>query len=235
MKRKFVQLSQRYASALRKHLKQGPQASLAPARGLGRQAVSLGLETLDVARIHQEALAALEASSSRDGVIKRAQGFFSEAITPIEKTHPAALRTNVRLNQLHKTLDRRSADLAIVNRSLKHGIARRLTVEKALKASGGHSKKLLKESHRLQKQLRHLAHQILSAQEDKRKKISHELQDEIVQTLLGINVSLFSLKQEATSNAEGLQKEIASTRRLVDKSMKSIRCIAREFGKHHEK
>jgi signal transduction histidine kinase len=235
MKRKVTALSLRYASALRKHLKQGPKASLRPARGLGRRAVHLGLETLDVARIHAEALASLEASSRWDGVIKQAESFFSEAVTPIEKTHRAALKTNVRLGHLNKTLDRRSADLAIANRSLKQGIARRRSVEKALKTSGGHSKKLLEESHRLQKQLRHLTHQILSAQEDKRKKIGRELQDEIVQTLLGINVRLLTLRREATSNAEGLQKEVASTRRLVDKSMKSIRRFAREFGKHHEK
>ena len=94
MKRKLSRLSRRYASALRKHLTQGPQASLQPARGLGRQAVSLGLETLDVARIHEGALATLEASSSRDGLIKRAEIFFTEAITPIEKTHRAALKAN---------------------------------------------------------------------------------------------------------------------------------------------
>jgi signal transduction histidine kinase len=235
MKRKVIALSHCYASALRRHLKQGPRASLHPARGLGRQAVSLGLETLDVARIHAGALASLEASARRDGVIKQAEIFFSEAITPIEKTHRAALKANVRLNELNKTLDRRSADLALAHRSLKQGIARRRSVEKALKTSGGHSKKLLEDSHQLQKQLRHLTHQILSAQEDKRKKISHELQDEIVQTLLGINVRLLSLRRKAVSSAEGLQKEIASTRRLVDKSMKSIRCFAREFGKHHEK
>jgi signal transduction histidine kinase len=52
--------------------------------------------------------------------------------------------------------------------------------------------------------------------------------------LLGINVRLLSLKQDATVNAEELQKEIASTRRLVDKSMKSIKRFVREFGKHHE-
>ena len=61
--------------------------------------MALGLETLDVARIHEGALAALEASRSRDGVIKRAEIFFAEAITPIEETHRAALKTNVRLNQ----------------------------------------------------------------------------------------------------------------------------------------
>jgi len=144
-------LSKRYRAALRKHLKQGPQASLQPARELGHQAVVVGLETLDVAKIHEGALAELELSSSRDGIIERAESFFAEAITPIEKTHHAALKTNVRLKQLNKTLGRRTVDLAASNRSLKQGIARRKTVEKALKKSGEHTKQLLEESRRLQK------------------------------------------------------------------------------------
>jgi signal transduction histidine kinase len=223
---------------LRQHLlQQGPagtQASLESARRLGREAVSLGLETLDVARIHQEALAALEAFSSRDGIIGKAEVFFTEAITPIEKTHHAALKTNVRLSQLNKALGRRTGDLAVSNRSLKQGIVRRKTVEKALKKSGENSKRLLEESRRLQKHLQQLTHRIMAAQEDKRKKISHDLQDEIAQTLLGINVRLLTLKKEAGVNTKDLEKEIASTQRVVDKSVKSIKRYAREFGVSYE-
>src|SRR5882762_7856982 len=119
MKRKLIRLSRRYASALRTHLKQGPRASLQPARGLGRQAVSLGLETLDVARIHEEVLATLEASGSRERMIKRAEIFFTEAVAVIEKTHRAALEAKAHLKQLNKTLGRRTVDLAASNRSLK--------------------------------------------------------------------------------------------------------------------
>jgi signal transduction histidine kinase len=234
MKRKLIRLSQRYQALLQKHLKQGPRASLRPARGLGRQAVAIGLETLDLARIHAETLAAIEASSSRNGIIERAELFFTEAIAPIEETHRAALKANVRLSQLKQRLGRRTMDLAASNRFLKQGIAQRKTVEETLKKSGEHAQKLLKESLALQNYLQHLTHQILSAQEDKRKEISHELQDEIAQTLLGINVRLLTLKKEAAVNANGLQKEIASTQRLVDMSVKSIDRFAREFGKHHE-
>jgi signal transduction histidine kinase len=201
---------------------------------LGRLAVAVGLETLDLARIHAEALATMEASSSRDGIIERAEIFFTEAITPIEETHRAALKANVRLSQLKQRLGRRTMDLAASNRSLKQGIAQRKSVEESLKKTGAHSKKLLKESLALQKHLQHLTHQILSAQEDKRNEISHELQDEIAQTLLGINVRLLTLKKESAVNANGLQKEIASTQRLVDMSVKSLDRFAREFGKHHE-
>jgi signal transduction histidine kinase len=234
MKRKLTRLSRAYATALHKHLKQGPRASLLPAQRLGREAAATGLETLDVAKIHDQALSSLEASSSKDGIIKRAELFFAEAITPIEKTHRAALKTNAHLRQLHKMLGQRTVDLAVSNRFLKQGVVQRKGVEQALKKSTGHYSRLVKESRRLQKHLRHLTQQILSAHEAERTKISRELQDEIAQTLLGINVRLLALKQEATVNTEDLKKEIASTQRLVEESAKTMSRFAREFGKRHD-
>jgi two-component system, NarL family, sensor histidine kinase DegS len=222
MKRKLIRLSRGYAAALRKHLKQGPRASLQPARGLGQRAAALGLETLDVARIHEAAVGSLEASRSRDGIIKRAEMFFTEAITPIEKTHRAALKANARLNQLNKTIRRRTVDLAASDRHLKQGVVQRKAMEQSLKKSAGHYGRLVKESRRLQKHLRQLTHQILSAQEEERKKISRDLHDEIAQTLLGINVRLLTLKNGATANTGSLQKEIASTQWLVKESVKTM-------------
>jgi signal transduction histidine kinase len=203
---------------------------LQPAHDLGCQAAALALETLDVARMHERALATLGASSGRDDLLKRAGLFFAEAVTPIEQTHRAALEANARLTRLGKTLGRRTADLAASHRSLLQGIVRRKTVEQALKQSAEHSRKLLNESRRLQQHLQRLTHQILSAHEDKRKEISRDLHDEIAQTLLGINVRLLTLQREAAVNAHGLKKDIVSTQRLVDKSVKSIKRFAREFG-----
>jgi signal transduction histidine kinase len=234
MKRDLTALSQRYVRALRKHLQHGPRASLQPARYLGRQAVAMGLETLAVAKIHEGALATLEASSSRDGIIERAEIFFTETITPIEKTHRAAHKANAILRQATRRLDQRTVGLAAANRSLKQSVVRRKTTEAALRKRKGKSKKLLEESHRLQKHLRSLTRQILVAQEAKRKKMSQDLQDEIAQTLLGINVRLLTLKKEGLVNASGFKKEIASTQRLVDKAGGSIRRFAREIVKRHE-
>jgi signal transduction histidine kinase len=234
MKAKLTGLSRGYLEALRKYLKQGPRASLLPALRLGRQAAALDLETLDVAKIHVGALATLEASSSRDGIIKRAEIFFAEAITPIEKTHRAALKANVQLSRLTKTLGRRTVDLAASSQSLKQGIVQRKTAEQALKKSAGHYARLLNESRRLQKHLQHLTHQLLSAQENRRAKISRKLHDEIAQTLLGIDVRLLTLKKGAKVNTKGLKKEIASTQRLVGESVRITSRFAREFGIHHE-
>ena len=76
---------------------------------------------------------------------------------------------------------------------------------------------------------------MLAAQEDERAKLSHELQDEIAQTLLGINVRLLTLKQQARNNSKGLKNEIASTQRLVVRSAKAVRRVARELGLHQPK
>ena len=234
MKQKLTRLSRRYAWALKKYLRQGARAPVHPARGLGLRAVKLGLETLDVAKIHEATLASLEAASSRDGIIERAEIFFTEAVSPIEKTHHAAVKASADLSKVNKALDRRASDLAASNRSLKQSIMGRKTAEEALKKRRGRSKKLWEESRRLQKHLQQLTHQILAAHENKRKQISHELQDEIAQTLLGINVRMLTLKREAAAGTERFKKDIASTQRLVDNSITSIKRFAREFGNHHE-
>jgi two-component system sensor histidine kinase DegS len=230
MKQKLTGLSQRYVTALRKHLEQGPRASLQPALGLGRRAVVLGLETLELARIHERAIVTLEAASGKDGIQKRAEIFFTEATIPIVETHRVARQSKIQLNRLNEKLGRRTVELAATNRLLQRGIVRRKSVETALKISGIHYTKLLKDSLQLQAGLRQLTHQVLAAQEDERRKISRELQDEIAQTLLGINVRLLTLKQEARTNTKGLKNEIASTQRLVLKSAKSVRRVANKLG-----
>jgi signal transduction histidine kinase len=234
MKRKLSVLSRRYLGALRKHLNQGPRASLCSARALGRQAVAIGLETLDLARIHEHALGTVEASSRREGLIKRAELFFKDAISPIEETHRASVAANARLQQLNQKLDRRTLSLAASQRSLQKGIARRKSVEAALQKSGGHYRELLEGSLALQRHLQHLTHRILSAQEHKRTQMSHELQDEIAQTLLGINVRLLTVQQAVDLKDQGLEQKIGSTQRLVRASLKGIYQFAREIEKPHE-
>jgi signal transduction histidine kinase len=232
MTRKLSGLSRRYRAALRQHLKQRSPASSARARQLGRQAMDTGLETLDLARIHEQALRTLassDSSISRDGLIKRAGKFFSEVITPIEKTHRTAREANVRLNHMIETLQRRSAALADSNRQLRAEVRRRKQVEESLRNSERHYSELLARSRHLQEQLRHLSRQLLLAQEEERKRISRQLHDEIAQTLTSINVRLAALKIAATVNTKGLQKKIASTQRMVERSVDIVHRFAREL------
>jgi len=230
MKKNVIQLSQEYVAKLEKHLKQGPHTSLLPALELGRGAVALGLETLDLARIHEQAMATLGLSQLKNGFTKLAGMFFSEANTAIEETHRAARQTKVDLSKLMATLDRRTQELAASNRQLQRGVVRRKVMEDDFAARGKQHQACLEESLELQKRLRHLTHQVLAAQEDERKKISRELQDEIAQTLLGINVRLLTLKQEAQYRTNGFKNKIASTQRLVADSAQSVRQAGRKIG-----
>jgi len=230
MKQNLTQLSQQYVATLEKHLKQGPQASLSQALELGQRAVALGLETLDLARIHEQALITLELSNTKNAMTKLAGIFFTEANTAIEATHSAARKTKVDLSKLMAKLGRRTKELAASNRQLQKGVVRRKSMEDDFAKRGKHHQKSLKESLELQNRLRRLTHQVLVAQENERKKISCELQDEIAQTLLGISVRLLSLKQEARSNTKGIKNTIASTQRLVANSARSVRQAGRKIG-----
>jgi signal transduction histidine kinase len=230
---KFIKLSRRYRAALRAHLKQGRLASLEPAHGLGGQALAEGMETLDLAKLHEQILVTevLPACPprKRSVLIKQAGIFFAVAITPIEKTHRNAREAAVQLKKFIETLSQRTVELAAANLELSLEITQRKAAETALQKSEHHYSQLLKKSDELQEQLRRLSRQIILAQEDERKRISRELHDVIAQTLTGINIRLATLKKEALTNTKYLDRNIASTQRMVEKSVDIVHAFAREL------
>jgi signal transduction histidine kinase len=233
MKRRLFKFSRLYRAALRMHLKQGRQAGLESARGLGGKAFSAGLQTLDLAKLHElilvtEVLPGCPAGK-RTALIKQAGTFFAVAITPIEKTHRSAREAAARLKKIIETLSQRTVELAASNSELSLEISQRKAAEEALKKSEHHYSELLRQSDHLQEQLRRLSRQILSAQEDERKRISRELHDVIAQTLTGINIRLATLKKEALLSTKGLDRNIARTQRLVEKSVDIVHQFAREL------
>lgn len=223
-------LARRYQLALRRYLKQAPASSSQAALRLGNQAVVLGLDTLDLTLLHEQALIAqalpLQSAAERDRVIKRAGLFFAEAILPMEEKHRSAIEANANLSRLNHALSQRTLALAASNRELKREIAKRKVVEHTLRKSEENSIRLLGQSRLMQEQLRHLSRRVLSAQEEERKRISRELHDVIAQVLTSINLRLSVLKAEATVDTKGLSKNIARTQRLVEKSVDVVHRFA---------
>src|ERR1035438_7970770 len=121
------------------------------------------------------------------------------------------------------------ATLAVANRELRREIDRLQAVEDSLRKSEEHYGRLLEQSRQMQEQLRLLSRQVLSTQEEERKKISRELHDVIAQTLTGINVRLAALKKQAASNTWGLERSIARTQRLVQESVEIVHRFARKL------
>jgi signal transduction histidine kinase len=189
--------------------------------------------TLDLVRIHEQTVVRLtlptDATTNRGAMVRRAGAFFASAVTPIEQIHRASIETNVKLERLGEKLRQRSVNLAASNQQLKEEIARRRLAEEALRKSEEHYGRLLAQSRQMQEQLRLLSRQLLSAQEEERKKISRELHDVIAQTLASINVRLTELKREATLNTKDIQRSIERTQRLIEHSVSTVHRFAREL------
>jgi signal transduction histidine kinase len=131
------------------------------------------------------------------------------------------------VNSPTQTLPHPAIKATASSRHLKTGMSQRRAAEAALRKSTKHCSRLLAESRRLQKHLQQQAREALSVQEEERHKLSHQLQDDIAQTLLAIEVRLLALKTAAAANPASLAKEIASTQRLVVKSSQALNRFAR--------
>ena len=171
---------------------------------------------------------------TRQRIIERAKRFFAETIVPVERTHRAAIQDGVRVRQLTQTLHRRTVESSASTRHLRQSVTRRQAAEATLRKSSERRAGLLCEAKLLQHRLQHQMRQILSAQEEERQKSSHQLRDEIGQTLLAINLRLLALKTSAQANTKSLEKEVAETQRLVQHSVKMMHRLTHELGVHNE-
>jgi signal transduction histidine kinase len=223
----------RYRSELNTRLKTRTRPSSLRAETLGRRAIAGGLEILDLALLHGKALKALiptnstEASSAATS--EKAGLFFLDVLIPLEKTHRAMTDNVVKLQKAVRSLQQRTVELTASNRRQKLEVIQRRAAEKSLRLSENNHRILLKEARQMQLRLRHLSHQLLSAQEEERKEISRELHDEVVQTLTGINVQLATLKIESGLNKKNFSKHISYTQKLVEKSVDIVHQFARDL------
>jgi signal transduction histidine kinase len=236
MKQASILLATRYVAALTKHLQGNIEATTEPALRWGQHTLASGLKTLDLARIHDQAMLAMSLSSSspknRRALSKRAAAFFAQASAAIEEAHRPAGRRELDWQEVHAALGRRTGELAAVKVQLRQDIAKRKLIENAHRKRGKLHHKCLEESLQLQKRLRQLTHRLFAAQESERQKIGRELENEIAQTLLAIHVRLLTLKKEAWTSTEAFKENLAGTQRLLMESVQTVRqVVARKVSK----
>jgi two-component system sensor histidine kinase DegS len=233
MKDAHTRLYARYLAALRTHLDKKNQVNGDLAQGLGNAALAGGLVTLDLAVMHEQAVFALAGShdfaNTDNGALKQAGYFFTQALIPLEAAQRATRETNRHLQQHNETLRLHTAALASGNLRLEREVARRKAGERTIGKGKTQYKELFLKSQVMQRKLRQLTRQIISAQEEERKQISRELHDGVVQTLIGINVELSALGEGASVGRHVLKAKIARTQRLVASSVNMVHRFAREL------
>jgi signal transduction histidine kinase len=145
-------------------------------------------------------------------------------VTERKRGEEALLEARSQLAQHASRLERlvaaRTAELTAANRELQGSVT-------SIKRGQEEYRALLGQSEIMQQQLRHLTHKILTAQEEERKEISRELHDEVVQTLIGINVELSALSKMGAVSAEILKDKVGHTQRLVETSVNAVHRFAR--------
>ena len=231
--------SEEYLAALRTYMEQSPLGSFESARALGRKALRLGMETLELARFHDLAVDRLvpqEADTGeRESLTARAAIFFSETANPIEQTHPAVRQVRDNIQKMHMTLVQRTSDLEDSNWKLKIQTTERKAFAALCQKKEHAFKQLMADTRELEEKLQSMARDILSANEAERKKMSLQINDEIAQALLGINLRMAALKNQITTNQADINKEIAIIRDLVKRSVRIIKHLAHEFNVHPSK
>src|ERR1051325_3340771 len=154
-------LARRYAAALQRYWANEQEAVLEEAYELGRSAVARGLGVLDMARSHQQALARALVPPLRPenpaGSLRAAETFFLESLSPFEVTHRGFRETNLKLQQLIKTLKRRNLELAELNGELEGEIKERKRTEQALRASERQLRDLFDAARHMEESLRNLS------------------------------------------------------------------------------
>ena len=232
-KQPHTKLSELYLSALSGYIGAGRGPAPIAGSKVGAEAISVGCNTIDLARIHQKALiriaAAQKFTADRKRVIKRAGLFFAGALAPLERWHEATRQSLRESMEIATSHSKHRKILAEQNRQLQHEIRRRKAGQSTIRRAKERYRRLFTQSVAMQEELRLLARKVLAVQEEERREISRELHDEVVQTLVGVNVELSALATSAEVNTRALRTRIKRTQRLVGNSVDVVHAFARQL------
>lgn len=116
MKLPLRDLEEHYASALRNYLAGPEEAALQRAYELGRRGLDEGLGVLEITVLYHNALLRILAGALTPedgaGMVKMAESFFVESLTPFEMTHRGFCEANAALRRLNERLEEEAKRIA---------------------------------------------------------------------------------------------------------------------------
>ena len=220
-----------YQGALQEYLAHPDETRLQQAYELGRAAMNAGLGVFDLIRLHHQALSDGVFPDDPQAAVRLTpaiEGFLIEALSPFELAQRGIRRARERLEALNVELAQENEALVQNKAELEKEIALREQTEVALREGKERYFRLFREAQTMEENLHDLSVQVLSAQENDRRRISRELHAEIVQALAAVNVTIALLKKQAGPNP-ALQHNVAQAEQLVAHSMETVHDFAREL------
>ena len=218
-----------YQEALEDHLAQPCQETLLQALDLGQAAFTAGIGIPDLLRLHHQALAEGPICSGEmarpDHFATALDSFLIAVLSPFEVDGRVAAGAN---DRRFGTREDHLEELAHRNAELQEEIAEHESAEEAMQAAKDHYFLLYQNARATEANLRDLSAQVLTAQEDERKRISRELHDEIGQALTAINVSIAMLKSQGVTDV-AFQRNVAEAEQLLARTMETVHSFAREL------
>lgn len=225
-------LSRRYAAALSRHLEGDAGEGMETASELGGDGAAAGISIIDIARIHEEALALVTRADSwlAGDAVRRAQEFFIAVLKPMATSAVQPPAQTASATQITNRLKVSNADLQASERKARKHTRLRRSSEEVLRQKRVRLVQALKESHALEGDLRRLARRTLAALERERAEFSQLLQDEVAQSLIGIRLRLARIEEKRTSEAEKLLGDITDAGGLVEASSQKMRDAIHRLG-----
>jgi signal transduction histidine kinase len=226
MKGPIRSLPAAYRKALGEHMENPGSGTLEQALHLGRAVMGEGLGVADIIRMHHEALAALplkpgKTAATRALLATSLDSFLLDALLPLASAGGGSeMKLKIRFGHVE--------ELALRNGELEDQIAECRRAEAAVLASKDHYFALYQNARAMETNLRDLAAQVLTAQEEERKRISRELHDEIGQALAAVDVSISMLQKRAAPDA-AFQRNAAEAKQLLERTMETVHNFAREL------
>jgi signal transduction histidine kinase len=196
---------------------------------LGEAALDGGMEIFDLISLHHQAVAEGVMPAGWPEVQSRyamgLEAFLLTALTPFRATPDGPVASR---DSLSRARSEHAEALALRNARLDEEIADLQRSEAAMREGKDHYFQLYQNARAMEVNLRELSAQVLSAQEDERKRISRELYDEIGQALIAVKVTISMLKMRAASDP-AFQSSVADAERLLAHTMETVHSFAREL------